>query len=32
MKLKRVTTLVEDFALGYEQMGGFQEVFEKDGG
>lgn len=32
MKLKRVTTLVEDFALGYEQMGGFQEVFEKYGG
>jgi hypothetical protein len=29
MRLKRVTTLVEDFALGYEQMGGFQEVFEK---
>jgi branched-chain amino acid transport system substrate-binding protein len=32
MKLKRVTTLVEDFAFGYEQMGGFQEVFEKYGG
>jgi hypothetical protein len=32
MKLKRVTALVEDFALGYEQMGGFQEVFEKYGG
>jgi branched-chain amino acid transport system substrate-binding protein len=32
MKLKRVTTLVADFAFGYEQMGGFQEVFEKYGG
>jgi branched-chain amino acid transport system substrate-binding protein len=31
MKLKRVTTLVEGFAFGYEQMGGFQEVFEKCG-
>src|SRR5579885_2582744 len=32
MKLKRVVTVVEDFAFGYEQMGGFQAAFEKDGG
>ncbi len=32
MKLKRVITIVEDFAFGYEQMGGFQRVFEDDGG
>jgi branched-chain amino acid transport system substrate-binding protein len=32
MKLKRVITVVEDFAFGYEQMGGFQAAFEKDGG
>jgi len=32
MKLKRVVTIVEDFAFGYEQMGGFQASFEKDGG
>ncbi|MBX6328335.1 MAG: ABC transporter substrate-binding protein [Pseudolabrys sp.] len=32
MKLKRVVTIVEDFAFGYEQMGGFQAAFEKDGG
>src|SRR5215472_702388 len=32
MKLKRVVTIVEDFAFGYEQMGGFQEAFEQDGG
>ena len=25
-------TIVEDFAFGYEQMGGFQRVFEDDGG
>ena len=24
MKLKRVVTISEDFAFGYEQMGGFQ--------
>ncbi len=32
MKLKRVVTISEDFAFGYEQMGGFQASFEKDGG
>ncbi|MDI3470972.1 MAG: ABC transporter, substrate-binding protein (cluster 4, leucine/isoleucine/valine/benzoate) [Pseudolabrys sp.] len=32
LKLKRVVTVVEDFAFGYEQMGGFQDAFEKDGG
>src|SRR5215472_447215 len=32
MKLKRVVTIVEDFAFGYEQMGGFQAAFEQDGG
>src|SRR5271163_189399 len=32
LKLKRVVTIVEDFAFGYEQMGGFQAAFAKDGG
>jgi branched-chain amino acid transport system substrate-binding protein len=32
LKLKRVITISEDFAFGYEQMGGFQASFEKDGG
>ncbi|HTZ77260.1 MAG TPA: ABC transporter substrate-binding protein [Stellaceae bacterium] len=32
MKLKRADTLSEDFAFGYEQMGGFQRVFEDNGG
>jgi len=32
LKLKRVVTVVEDFAFGYEQIGGFQAAFEKDGG
>jgi branched-chain amino acid transport system substrate-binding protein len=32
MKLKRVTTINEDFAFGYEQVGGFQRVFEDEGG
>ena len=32
MKMKRVVTIVEDFAFGYEQMGGFQTSFEQDGG
>jgi branched-chain amino acid transport system substrate-binding protein len=32
MKLKRIATIVEDFAFGYEQVGGFQRVFEDDGG
>ena len=32
MKFKRVITVTEDFAFGYEQMGGFQRVFEDAGG
>jgi branched-chain amino acid transport system substrate-binding protein len=32
MKLKRVITLSDDFAFGYEQMGGFQQTFENAGG
>jgi len=32
LKLKRVITISEDFAFGYEQMGGFQQVFEDNGG
>jgi branched-chain amino acid transport system substrate-binding protein len=32
MTLKRVATITEDFAFGYEQAGGFQHVFEDDGG
>jgi branched-chain amino acid transport system substrate-binding protein len=32
MKLKRVVTVSEDFAFGYEQMGGFQQTFEDNGG
>src|SRR6202050_2996966 len=32
VKLKRVVTISEAFAFGYEQMGGFQAAFEKDGG
>jgi len=32
MKLKRVVTISEDFAFGYEQMGGFQSAFQADGG
>src|SRR5690242_17170964 len=32
MKLKRVATITEDFAYGYEQTGGFQRVFEDNGG
>jgi branched-chain amino acid transport system substrate-binding protein len=32
MKLKRVITINEDFAFGYEQVGGFQSVFEDNGG
>jgi branched-chain amino acid transport system substrate-binding protein len=32
MKLKRVVTLDSDFAFGYEQIGGFQAAFEKNGG
>ena len=32
LKLKRVVCIVEDFAFGYEQAGGFQAAFAKDGG
>jgi branched-chain amino acid transport system substrate-binding protein len=32
LKLKRVLCVVEDFAFGYEQMGGFQAALQKDGG
>jgi branched-chain amino acid transport system substrate-binding protein len=32
LKLTRVVTISEDFAFGYEQMGGFQASFQKDGG
>jgi branched-chain amino acid transport system substrate-binding protein len=32
MKLKRMATISEDFAFGYEQMSGFLRVFEDDGG
>ncbi|MGO8919488.1 MAG: ABC transporter substrate-binding protein [Stellaceae bacterium] len=32
MKLKRMATISEDFAFGYEQAGGFQRVFEDAGG
>jgi branched-chain amino acid transport system substrate-binding protein len=32
MKLKRVIMIDSDFAFGYEQEGGFQAAFEKDGG
>lgn len=32
LKLKRVICISEDFAFGHEQMGGFQQVFEDNGG
>src|SRR6516165_10536951 len=32
LKLKRMITASEDFAFGYEQMGGFQQTFEDAGG
>src|SRR3974390_3410515 len=32
LKLKRIVTISEDFAYGYEQMGGFQQTFENNGG
>jgi branched-chain amino acid transport system substrate-binding protein len=32
MKLKAAITAGDDFAFGYEQVGGFQSVFEDDGG
>jgi branched-chain amino acid transport system substrate-binding protein len=31
-KLKRAVTLGDDFAFGYEQVGGFQRVLEEEGG
>src|SRR5262249_9630507 len=32
MELKAAITAGDDFAFGYEQVGGFQSVFEGDGG
>src|SRR5260370_4030683 len=32
LKYKRAATISEDFAFGYEQMSGFQRVFEDGGG
>jgi branched-chain amino acid transport system substrate-binding protein len=32
LKFKRAATISEDFAFGYEQMSGFQRVFEDTGG
>ncbi|WP_155481022.1 ABC transporter substrate-binding protein [Rhodoplanes serenus] len=32
LKYKRAATISEDFAFGYEQMSGFQRVFEEEGG
>jgi branched-chain amino acid transport system substrate-binding protein len=32
LKLKHIITISEDFAFGYEQMGGFQQTFEENGG
>src|SRR6516165_9596226 len=32
LKYKTVITVSDDFAFGYEQMGGFQRVFEDEGG
>ncbi|MGC2591864.1 MAG: ABC transporter substrate-binding protein, partial [Xanthobacteraceae bacterium] len=32
LKLERAFCIVEDFAFGYEQIGGFQAAFQKDGG
>src|SRR5690242_12377027 len=32
LKLKKMITISEDFAFGYEQMGGFQQTFEENGG
>ena len=31
MKVKRAATLADDFAFGYEQIGGFQRTFEESG-
>ncbi|HEU4662030.1 MAG TPA: ABC transporter substrate-binding protein [Pseudolabrys sp.] len=32
MKLKSAATIADDFAFGYEQIGGFQRVLEEEGG
>jgi len=32
LKLKRIACITEDFAFGYEQIGGFQAALAKDGG
>jgi branched-chain amino acid transport system substrate-binding protein len=32
MKLKRVVCISDDFAFGHEQIGGFQQTFEDEGG
>ncbi len=32
LKLKRVVALADDLAFGYEEIGGFQAAFAKDGG
>jgi branched-chain amino acid transport system substrate-binding protein len=32
MKLKRAVTITDDFAFGYEEVGGFQRAFENAGG
>jgi branched-chain amino acid transport system substrate-binding protein len=32
LKYKRAATVAEDWAFGYEQMAGFQRVFEESGG
>jgi branched-chain amino acid transport system substrate-binding protein len=32
LKLKRVVSLADDLAFGYEEIGGFQAAFQKDGG
>ena len=32
LKFRRAALISEDFAFGYEQMAGFQRVFEDNGG
>src|SRR5690348_2931899 len=32
MKMKSAATIADDFAFGYEQIGGFQRVLEQEGG
>src|SRR5580704_11966 len=32
LKLKRISCITEDFAFGYEQIGGFQAAFQANGG